>query len=267
MQPMATVMLPPDAKNKSRILPTAPPPANPAAGVPPAAAPTAQQIATGSAPAPTPQAAMARPQVFTPPEAMSPSQRFSPERQANMEDRLGAGGARRIGGRGAKPGATFRQGEFKGMTAGQAVAKMAGEDGTRGQWKGLDGHAAMQRRPLAQELGLTKKPATQPGAMSPTARAHGVQEFRNSPGVVARNRYEATQPVQSTPGTYTADAKKYGTTTPPAAVAPPPVDPTAEFRRSLGAMAAPMPAVASVTPPPTKKPGGSTALRPSAPGA
>lgn len=125
-----------------------------------------------------------------------------------MENRLAMAGSPRIGGRGAKPGATYRHGEFKGLTAGQAWAKMQGETpgqspnstggrsapySAAGKVGGIDAYNARQGRSLAADIGLV--PAQQAGTMSPLTRATAVSEFRNSPGVVDRNRYEATQPV------------------------------------------------------------------------
>lgn len=177
-----------------------------------------------------------------------------------MEDRLAGAGARRVGGRGAKPGATYRQGEFKGMTAGQAWAKMTGEkpgqpspNSTGGRAAphsaaqvnanrtgGIDGYRAMQR----------------PGGPAPTSAIPAndptapVREFRNSPGVVdARAAAKPTAPdraamVGTARGAMeSAQARLFGSTITPPAVQPTPgasnPDPVADFRQSLTQAASP----------------------------
>jgi pyruvate dehydrogenase E2 component (dihydrolipoamide acetyltransferase) len=174
-------------------------------GVPKAPTPAASPVQTAIPSGPPALSAMP----MTPPDAMSPAPRFNAGQVAEMEDRIGKAGSRRIGGRGAKVGATYRQGEFRGQTQGQAFSQMADE------------------------------------------MTSGTTRSANSRG----GRAAALSPSNGTMGTgkWALDAmakKPAGPTTTPAAVMPaaPAADPVADFRRSLGAMAAPQPAAPAVAP-------------------
>jgi hypothetical protein len=166
----------------------------------PSASPTAPGQPSPPAGPPAPAGAP-----MTPPAAMSPSPRFNADQVAEMEDRIGKAGSRRIGGRGARVGATYRQGEFRNQTQGQAFSQMADE------MSGGTGRSANSRGGRA-------------AALSPSNGTMGTDKW-------ALDANKARKPMRPA-------------TTPAAAMTPaaPAADPVADFRRSLGAMAAPQPA-------------------------
>ena len=189
---------------------------------------------------PAPQAT-AVPRAVQPPQtdiggvtpAPSTSGRLTPDQMARVEADLGKAPARRIGGRGSKPGATYRSGKFAGMTQGQAYERAVADamrpgggaapnstggraapysqsNGTMGtgQW-GLDAYQARQGTRLADDLGLTRTPAS---AVRPTAPpSNPVADFRRS----------LAQAAVPAPPTAPAMSGKPQAPATPAAVAPP----------------------------------------------